>query len=69
MAHENSDAVGYLVLINEEGQYSLWLKGREVPQGWRQAGSEGSKEDCLRYIKENWTDMTPLSLRNKLPVC
>jgi len=26
----------------------------------------GTKEECLAYIKEVWTDMRPLSLRKKM---
>ena len=31
-----------------------------------EAGKRGSKEECLQYIKETWTDMRPLSLRKKM---
>lgn len=30
------------------------------------AGKEGTKAECLEYIKEIWTDMRPLSLRKKM---
>jgi MbtH protein len=29
-------------------------------------GKSGTKEECLAYIKEVWTDMRPLSLRKKM---
>jgi hypothetical protein len=29
-------------------------------------GKEGPKAECLAYIKEVWTDMRPLSLRQKM---
>jgi len=53
----------HAVLVNAEGQYSLWRSGREAPNGWRVVGPQGSKEECLTYIKEKWTDMRPVSLR------
>jgi MbtH protein len=56
----------YLVLVNEEEQYSIWPSGREVPAGWRDAGKEGDKEDCLAWLDEVWTDMRPLSLRRDM---
>ena len=56
----------YIVLVNGEEQYSLWPKGRAVPAGWSQSGVEGSKELCLKYVEEVWTDMRPLSLRQKM---
>jgi len=53
----------YKVVWNSEEQYSIWPSQRENPLGWEDAGKEGSKEDCLGYIKEVWKDMRPLSLR------
>jgi uncharacterized protein YbdZ (MbtH family) len=52
----------YLVLINEEGQYSLWPAFLDVPLGWRTVGPRGGRKTCLDWIDENWTDMRPLSL-------
>jgi MbtH protein len=57
----------YVVLINDEEQYSLWPAANPVPAGWRVVGPEpGSKEACLAYIEEVWTDMRPLSLRRAM---
>jgi MbtH protein len=55
----------YKVVVNDEEQYSIWLADRENPPGWSDAGKEGPKEECLAYIEEVWTDMRPLSLRNR----
>jgi len=52
----------FLVLINDEDQYSLWPTFREVPAGWRSVGPKGARKDCLDFIDANWTDMRPLSL-------
>jgi MbtH protein len=52
-----------MVLVNDEAQYSLWLKGKRIPAGWRAAGKEGSKDECGEFVSEVWTDMTPASLR------
>jgi MbtH protein len=57
------DTRTYIVLVNHEEQYSLWLADREIPLGWSAVGKPGSREECLAYVKEVWTDMTPLSLR------
>ena len=62
----NDDATVYIVLKNHEEQYSLWLRGNEIPSGWQAVGKEGNKEECLQYIKGTWTDMRPLSLRTKM---
>ncbi len=55
----------YKVVVNHEQQYSIWPAERENALGWSDAGRSGSKEECLVYIKEVWTDMKPLSLRKK----
>jgi len=61
----DGEAEIYTVLVNHEGQYSLWLKRNAVPRGWQAAGKDGRKADCLEYVKTVWTDMTPLSIRRK----
>ena len=50
------------VLINDEGQYSLWPTFKDVPAGWTAVGPRGARQDCLDYIEANWTDMRPKSL-------
>ncbi|RYZ03278.1 MAG: MbtH family NRPS accessory protein [Myxococcales bacterium] len=61
-----SDLDDYVVLVNDEEQYSLWPSTREVPRGWRQEGARGSQQDCLSHIQHVWTDMRPKSLRETL---
>jgi MbtH protein len=63
---EAEDRKIYLVVMNHEEQYSLWPKGRNLPNGWTAAGKEGTKAECLSYIGEHWTDMRPLSLRQQM---
>jgi MbtH protein len=60
---ETADAGCYDVVVNDEEQYSIWRTGREIPAGWRTAGFQGSKSDCLDHVGEVWTDMRPNSLR------
>lgn len=62
----SDDEVEYVVLINHEEQYCLWPAHREIPNGWRIDGPQASKETCLSYIGETWTDMRPKSLREAL---
>ena len=52
----------FLVLVNDEGQHSLWPSFAEVPAGWEVALSEDSRQACLDYIEANWTDMRPRTL-------
>jgi MbtH protein len=63
---ENNLLIDYKVVINAEKQYSLWPAERENPLGWQDAGKRGSKEECLAYIKQEWIDMRPLSLRERM---
>lgn len=53
----------YKVVVNGEGQYSIWFRDRENPTGWADEGTSGLKEECLAHIDEVWKDMRPLSLR------
>ncbi|MEV6475086.1 MbtH family protein [Streptomyces sp. NPDC051657] len=52
----------YLVLVNDEGQHSLWPAFAEVPSGWAVAHPEDSRQACLDYVERNWTDLRPKSL-------
>ncbi|THA34021.1 MbtH family protein [Streptomyces sp. A1277] len=58
---EDPDAL-YLVLVNSEGQYSLWPADAAVPAGWETAHDVDSRSNCLEYVEEQWTDMRPNSL-------
>lgn len=53
----------YVVVVNDEGQYSVWWADRDVPAGWRITGAPGTRAECLATIEEIWTDLRPLSLR------
>lgn len=59
---EDEDGV-YLVLANTEGQYSLWPSFVDVPGGWTVLLDAASRQECLDYVDEHWTDMRPSSLR------
>lgn len=63
---EREDNTIYKVVVNHEEQYSIWPADKELPLGWKNTGKSGFKQECLDYIKEVWTDMRPLSLRNKM---
>lgn len=62
----DDDRFEYQVLVNHEEQYSLWPTFKEIPNGWRQVGPIGTKQECLAYVEEVWTDMRPLSVRKQL---
>ena len=62
MQPENENEV-FRVVVNHEEQYSIWPARKEIPNGWRDAGKQGPKAECLAHIETVWTDMRPLSLR------
>ncbi|GLX23053.1 MULTISPECIES: MbtH family protein [Streptomyces] len=63
---EQDDDRTYLVVHNDEQQFSIWWADRPLPQGWYAEGTEGSREECLGRIETVWTDMRPLSLRRRM---
>ena len=63
MYDEEEDTARYSVVVNHEGQYSIWEDERPRPEGWRDAGTVGDREACLAHIEAVWVDMRPLSLR------
>lgn len=58
---ENPDGT-YLVLVNDEGQHSLWPEFVDVPAGWTTAFGPAARQACLDHVEANWTDMRPTSL-------
>jgi MbtH protein len=49
----------YKVVVNDNGQYSIWPTNRENARGWRDAGKTGTQQECLAYIKQVWKDTQP----------
>jgi MbtH protein len=60
---DGDDTRRYLVVVNDEEQYSIWLDGTPVPAGWREVGVAGGRAECLAHIERVWTDPRPASLR------
>lgn len=65
-AEQEADNRHYRVVVNGEEQYSIWPLEREIPLGWSEGGKSGTKQECLDYIEQVWTDMRPLSLRKAM---
>lgn len=53
----------YTIVVNGNEQYSIWPAERELPDGWNRLGVKGPKKQCLEFIQEVWTDMSPLKSR------
>jgi uncharacterized protein YbdZ (MbtH family) len=56
----------FLVLVNDEDQYSLWPTFVDIPGGWQQVFGAAGRAECLAYVEEHWTDMRPRSLREAM---
>jgi uncharacterized protein YbdZ (MbtH family) len=60
------DQAEFLVVVNHEEQYSLWPAFKDIPAGWTATGTRGSRQTCLDWIEQVWTDMRPKSLREAM---
>ena len=54
------------VVVNHEGQHSIWPADRENAPGWWDEGTVGTKAECLAHVGRVWTDLRPLSLREAM---
>jgi MbtH protein len=52
----------FFVLVNDEGQHSLWPAFANIPAGWKVVFGEDSRQASMDYIEKNWADMRPKSL-------
>jgi MbtH protein len=58
---DNPDGT-FKVLVNAEGQHSLWPDFADIPAGWTSVHGPATRQSCLDYVEQNWTDMRPKSL-------
>jgi MbtH protein len=59
---DDDDAQLFHVLVNDEGQYSLWPGATAVPAGWSAVLRDERRAVCLEHIEAVWQDMRPRSL-------
>ncbi|SFT36133.1 MbtH protein [Actinopolyspora lacussalsi subsp. righensis] len=52
----------YSVLVNAEGQHSLWPEFVDVPAGWSVVHGPSGRAECLEYVNANWGDLRPRRL-------
>jgi len=60
----DDESLHFLVLTNQQQQYSLWPVFAEVPQGWNSEMGPASRAECIQYIETHWLDMRPAALKN-----
>jgi MbtH protein len=58
---EDVDAT-FVVLVNDDVQYSLWPVFMDTPPGWTIVHAADGRQACLDYIEQHWTDMRPRQL-------
>ncbi|MGE2692118.1 MbtH family protein [Mycolicibacterium pulveris] len=58
----------FFVLVNHEEQHSLWPAFADVPAGWQVVYGEADRGVCLEFIEQNWPDIRPKTLRERLAV-
>jgi uncharacterized protein YbdZ (MbtH family) len=58
---EDAEA-SYVVLVNDERQYSLWPVFAGTPDGWTVDFGPSGRAECLDHVNRTWTDMRPKSL-------
>lgn len=62
---ENAEGI-FLVLVNDEGQHSLWPTTVDVPPGWHTAFGPITRQACLDHIETHWSDMRPNTLKQSM---
>jgi uncharacterized protein YbdZ (MbtH family) len=60
----DDESLTFLVLVNAEGQHSLWPTFAPEPAGWRRLFGPSDRNACLAFVDEHWIDMRPKSLRD-----
>jgi MbtH protein len=45
-----ADETKYIVVMDENGEYSMWPAGEELPPGWSDTGKSGTQDECLEFI-------------------
>lgn len=59
----DDESIIFFILRNDEKQYSIWPAPLPVPAGWDMAQGPMSRQQCMNWLEEHWTDLRPQSLR------
>ena len=62
----DDESGSFHVLVNCEGQYSLWPSFVAQPDGWELKMANESRDACIKFIEASWRDMRPTSLVEKM---
>ncbi|KAF0812622.1 Enterobactin biosynthesis protein YbdZ [Andreprevotia sp. IGB-42] len=58
----DDENLAFLVLVNNQTQYSLWPDITAVPPGWRVVLGPESRSHCVQWLEQNWQDIRPRAL-------
>lgn len=61
---DDTDGTFHL-LVNDEGQYSLWPDFAPVPEGWAQVLTSVPHAEAVAHVEAVWTTLQPASLRTQ----
>ena len=56
-SEEREDTTIYMVVMNDEEQYSIWPAEREIPNGWHDVGKKGLKQEfrlTVEFRHHSW---------------
>lgn len=64
----DSEQGPFLVLVNLQGQHSIWPGWKDAPSGWRIAEGLGpvDRKSALEFVTSEWQDLRPESLRRAM---
>lgn len=58
----DDESASFFVMINDEGQYSIWPAFADIPKGWNVVLGPEKRRACLDHVEQHWTDMRPKTL-------
>ncbi len=58
----DDDDVRFYVLVDEEGQHSLWPVFAAIPSGWTIAHGPRMREQCLEFVAARRPDPHPAAI-------
>lgn len=62
----DDESISFLILINDEHQYSIWPETLPIPDGWNRTQGPMPRQLCMDWLTDHWTDLRPSSLRHAL---
>lgn len=51
----DDDHHSFLVLVNQQGEHSLWPTFAAEPMGWLRVHGPDSRSACMEWVDSHWT--------------